>query len=475
MTAKRNILIIHTDQHRYDCLGATGNADIRTPNIDRLASEGVVFENSFCPYPVCTPSRYSFLTGLYAHQHRGIFNQSTLAAGIPTFPRVFREHGYRTAAVGKMHFTPTYLDVGFDYMQLAEQHGAGRFEDDYHAWLMAEGQHDYCDLIDQVAEYRPLASADYWQSYGALPSNLDEKYHSTTWIGDQSCAELDQWGDSGNLLMVGFIKPHHPFDPPRPWAEMYDPAQLAVLPGWTDTPLHNDDARGYFDFSDLSLEKLRQVMAYYYATISQIDFQVGRIIAKLESQGLYDKTLIVFTSDHGDYLGYQHRLLKGYRMLEPLVRVPLIIKGLEPSIGRERDTRLVNNVDIAPTLLSAAGLPLPATMRGLDLTDPEQAADYVFAQSESGYMIRSQHEKLLLSQEADPLFFDLGRDPLEQTNLYAAPHCQERIQEMTNDLLSWMLFDSVPPSCRDEQAATVRPKVSPNKLRAYFRQKMTSS
>ena len=116
MRKNPNILLIHADQHRYDCLGAYGNTDIKTPNIDRLARDGVLFANSFCPHPVCTPSRYSLLTSLYIHQHLGLTNESTLPRGIPTLPRMLNEGGYTTAAVGKMHFTPTYLDVGFDIL-----------------------------------------------------------------------------------------------------------------------------------------------------------------------------------------------------------------------------------------------------------------------------------------------------------------------------------------------------------------------
>ena len=146
---KPNILVIQADQHRYDCLGCTGNPDVRTPNIDAIAYDGTVYENAFCPYPVCTPSRFSFLTGLYVHQHMGWSNHCTVPAGLPTFPKILREAGYRTKAVGKMHFTPTYLDVGFDEMLLAEQHGTGRYDDDYHRYLQDHDLVDEIDLIDQ--------------------------------------------------------------------------------------------------------------------------------------------------------------------------------------------------------------------------------------------------------------------------------------------------------------------------------------
>jgi arylsulfatase A-like enzyme len=164
MPDRPNILIVHADQHRYDCLGAYGNPDVRTPNIDALAADGVRYENSFCCFPVCTPSRYSLITGLYVHQHLGWNNRCTLPAGLPTLPRILRNAGYHTKAVGKMHYTPTYLDVGFEEMVLAEQDGPGRYDDDYHRWLRAEGLCDRIDLMDQVQEYRQLAPPRYWET-----------------------------------------------------------------------------------------------------------------------------------------------------------------------------------------------------------------------------------------------------------------------------------------------------------------------
>ncbi|MHB1319616.1 MAG: sulfatase-like hydrolase/transferase, partial [Anaerolineae bacterium] len=190
--SRPNILIIHADQHRWDCLGTYGNPDIRTPHIDALAEDGVRYENSFCPFPVCTPSRYSFLSSQYVHQHLGWTNHCTLAPGIPTFPRVLRNAGYRTKAVGKMHFAPTYLDVGFEEMLLAEQDGPGRFDDDYHRWLRDEGLVDAIDIVDQRSEYREKAPRIYWDTLGALRSDLDEAHHSTTWIAERAIETLDR-------------------------------------------------------------------------------------------------------------------------------------------------------------------------------------------------------------------------------------------------------------------------------------------
>lgn len=479
-----NLLIIMADQHRFDCLGCYGNPDIRTPHIDSLAADSVRYDNSFCPYPVCTPSRYSFLSGLYVRQHLGGSNHCTLPPGLATFPRLLKTAGYRTKGVGKMHFTPAYLDVGFEELILAEQNGPGRYEDDYHRWLRAEGVYDLIDLMDQEREYRKYAPAEYWETVGALESNLDEAHHSTTWIGERGLGALQTWTGAGNLLMVSFIKPHHPFDPPAPWSEMYDPAALTLLPGWLESPLGQDLAyqAGYFPHKDLTEQKLRRAMAFYYATISQIDFQVGRLVDYLKAQGLYDDTLIIYTSDHGDYLGFHHLLLKGNYMYDPLVKVPLIIKYPQQKQAGEVSQRLVNNIDIAPTLLHLAGCATPNSMSGLNLTDDRQQRDLVFAEAGRGreYMVRSRTQKLLFCKDqAQSQFFDLANDPLEVDNRFDDPGYQADIHRLREALSDWILFDNPSPIHLDNQAPRLKAGnvPDPNEAHvaarvAYFREKM---
>ena len=395
-----HILIIHADQHRADCIGAYGHPDVRTPHIDRLASEGVRYESCYCPLPVCTPSRYSMLTGLYPHQHLGRNNRCTLPAGLDTFPRLLRDQGYRTTAVGKMHCTPTCLDIGFERMTLAEQDGGGRFEDDYHRFLEQEGLTDEIDRMDQVRAFRERAPQEYWDTLGAMESNLDEAHHSTTWIADRAVEELDRWtGTERQLLMVGFIKPHHPFDPPAPWSGMYDPEGLTLPSGWIPDMLPLDEQKhpGYFPNARITEPQLRRVMAYYYASISQIDFHVGRMIAALERKGLYDDTLILYTGDHGEYLGYHHLLLKGNYMYEPLMRIPLVIKYPGGQRAGETAEGLFSNVDIAPTLLRQAGCMPGAWMRGTDLSSDDQGAIHRICRERTAGRI---HGALTLRQAA---------------------------------------------------------------------------
>ncbi len=461
---KPNILLIHVDQHRYDCLGFLGNPDVKTPHIDELAASSVVYQNSYCSYPVCTPSRYSLISGTYSHQHLGWTNHSTMVPSLDTFPKALRADGYRTKAVGKMHFTPTYLDVGFSEMVLAEQNGPGRFDDDFHRYLLAKGLVDEIDLMDQEREFRDEAPPEYWQTFGAVESKLSEENHSTTWIADQAVETLQSWTEQGSCLMVGFIKPHHPFDPPEPWSAMYDPDALTLLDGWTESCLARDQAKseGYFPNSQLSEAALRRVMAHYYATISQIDHHVGRLVSILKEKGIYDNTMIIFTSDHGDYMGYHHMILKGNYMYEPLARVPLIIKYPE-SFRAGTDDRLVSNVDVAPTILQQARCSSGRYMCGFDLADEQWGREYVVAEDSFGaeYMVRSRRYKLLVGRdEKDCLLFDLDTDPYELENRYSDPELQGVVREMRDQLAAWMLFETPTPAHLDEEASTIeRPNV----------------
>lgn len=459
---KINILIIHADQHRMECLGAYGNNEIHTPNIDALAVEGMRYENSFCPYPVCTPSRYSLLCGQYVHEHRGWNNHCTLAPEIATFPKLLRDDGYNTCAVGKMHFTPTYLDVGFDEMMLSEQDGPGRWDDDYHRALMAAGLVDVNDLEDQRKEYRRHAPPEYWENFGALPSNLPDEWHTTSWISNQARDALNKWRGGGNLLMAGFVKPHHPFDPPPNRFNDYDPEKLTLLPGWTPACLERDlkQSRGYFPHVDLSEASLRRVMAAYYATISHIDEEVGRMVTLLKQKNLYDNTLIIYTSDHGEYLGFHHMLLKGNLPYDPLMKVPLIIKYPERAhvTGEQVSQALVSNIDLAPTILHQADITPATSMKGNDLFSCEDGHDTVFCEMSRDMLAvaRNKKRKLIFSPKSDKMFFfDLEKDPNELEDRSGNPVYKDEIEILKQAIHEWRPRDTKPDTYLDENAPVI--------------------
>jgi arylsulfatase A-like enzyme len=509
--ARPNILLIYSDQHRYDCLGLAGHPDVKTPNIDALAKNGIWYQNSFCCSNVCTPSRYSLLTGLYVHQHGGRGNRSTLPRGIPAFPQLLRDTGYRTTAVGKMHFTPTYLDVGFDKMVLAEQGGAGRYVDDYHAWLMEHDLIDELDTIEQVAEHRQRAPTDYWDSFGAQISNLDEKYHSTTWIGEQALDEISNWDRSKpSLLMAGFIKPHHPFDPPAQWANSYVPSALELPAGWTDEPLARDMAGSdpFFPMEKLTEQRFRKVLAYYYALISQVDYQVGRMVKLLLEKGLYDNTMIIYTSDHGEYLGYHHMLLKDGPLYDPIVKVPLVIKFPEGIRAGETHVGQVNSLDITATILAAAFAEypvnplMPVELPGGDLRSATIDHEVIFAErweatlrkvmsgefakvigsggGLTSFMARTPEHKLLLDRRSvNTQFFDLGVDPYEMINLNQDDQYRQIREELRERIFDWLTFANPLPMYTDSGAQQIT-GIHENRfetghvkrVKEYFRQKI---
>ncbi|MBB5791128.1 sulfatase-like hydrolase/transferase [Jiangella mangrovi] len=453
-----NVLIIQADQFRADCLGAAGNPDVRTPHLDRLAGDGVRYRNAYCSFPVCTPSRYSLLTGLHVRQHAGWSNRCTLAPGIDTFPRALRRAGYDTAAVGKMHFTPTYLDVGYDRLELAEQDGPGRYDDDYHRELAAAGLAPVTDLTDQEHEFRATAPPSYWDTYGTGRSNLPEEWHSTSWIGERARQVLTGWTETGDhLLHVSFVKPHHPFDPPAGWDDLYDPAALTPLPGWTDTIPAADQRhrREYFDYEPLDLPRLRQVMAHYYATITHLDHEVGRMLDLLRRRGLYDDTLIVFTADHGEYLGFHHLLLKDGPMYDPVVKVPLLAKFPGQRRRGEVSDALASLVDVAPTVLAACGVAPTTPLPGQDLGDPAAGHDHVLAEDRRhgvAGMVRTGSHKLLWSDAAGEALFDLAADPYELTNLVGDPAHGDQLRRMREAAARWALYDATPPTYVDPAA-----------------------
>ena len=466
MRRPKHILILHCDQLRADCLGYAGNPDVKTPHIDALAADGTVYTEHYTVYPICTPSRYSLWSGMYVHQHGAWNNCATLPGGYETFPRILKNNGYDTAVVGKMHFTPTYHDIGFNRMRLAEQNGVGRHEDDYHAELTGRGMIDRVDLHHQSGMFRDKPTTPDYDMFQCGESDLPEEWYSTAWITRGALDEIRAWDTDGrHLLMVGYIKPHHPFDPPYPYSRMYDPQAVALPPGYTETPPACDTATngGAVDYRQMTQQQLRKAVAYYYATITQIDDGIGEIVALLKEKGLYDDTMIVFTSDHGEYLGYHHMLLKCNHLYDPLAKIPLVIKyaGQGP---KGADSRLSENIDVSATVLRCAGLAAPDSMQGEDLLTGCQR-EFVFSEGQygsdkkpcMGYMIRDKRYKLLVRGTLDDgMLFDLQRDPFELDNVFHDPAYADVLSKMKARLTEKMLFSGAGKNHCDLSAPRVK-------------------
>jgi arylsulfatase A-like enzyme len=418
-----NVIIITTEQLRYDCLGFAGNNDIRTPNLDALAAHGVYFPQAICQDPVAARSRAGLLSGRQAERHRPGTEDPLLPGKQNTLPRLLRKVGYHTVAIGKMDLTPPRADCGFETMLLAEQNQAGRCEDDYHAWLKNQDKTDRIDIMDQVE--RDTAPKSYWNSFGAMPSNLPEEFHSTTWIGDQAVRYF-QWAQEPFCLFTSFIKPNHPFDPPSPWAEMYKPRSLKLPPDFA-LPVPEDDLQhdALFDLKTMTEARFRKILALYYANISHVDRQVGRILATLTARGITNN-LFVFCSVNGNYMG-QHGLILGgnSRPYDSVLRVPLVIAGLAGQRRGKSDAALAQLTDVMPTILEAAGLPIPKSVVGESLI-PQLKDDNVvlrkFATArahEDCQIIKDTRYKLIESKEPTlQALYDLKEDPYENKNMY---------------------------------------------------------
>lgn len=442
MNERPNILLITTDQQRWDCVGANGNPIIQTPAMDRLAAEGIRFTHSYTSAAACVPSRATWITGQYPHIHGAIDTSGTyfLAPGTETLMSRLSAAGYHTAGVGKMHFFPWNARWGFDFRVTAEG-----YEDDDYARMMKEkglwGQ--------QIGHHTP----GFGDACKAMPSPLHEDDHIDGYTGVRGVQMLSERMQQPFFLWVSFNGPHEPWDPPAPYDTMYDPANMPprrAAENELDTVPPSARAQAadmgieHIDLTAISDEYLGPIKAYYYGKLSLIDKWVGKLLEGLDEKGIADNTLVVFTSDHGELLGDHHLFYKGYLPCEADMRVPLLIRWprqLEASVCEA----LTGSVNLMPTLLDAAGLPLPHTCQGeslLPLLAGERPdwPDFVVTYSERGrYRIRDRHYAYTRypNQPLDTLY-DLERDPHELDNrCYGERGADGALSTMRAKLLDW--------------------------------------
>lgn len=392
----KHILMIFTDQQRYDTVSAFGNPFIQTPNLDSLARDSVVFDSCITPSPVCVPARYSLLTGQYPAR-TGCNNNNTERSHISEgfFSRISSQ-GYKSCCVGKMHYLwDPYAPIGFDKRWSQEELAAEG--DDYMEYI--RGKHPW------VFDYNGMRSEMY---YVPQISQLPPEDHPTQWVGDKSVEFIKAAGEDEQLLLVSsFIHPHPPYAPPAPWQKLYreDPP-APYCPEDADCFRELTGERCSLDRLQTSRQDILRTKNFYYACVSFVDYQVGRIIKALKDKGIYDETLIVFSSDHGDMMGDYNAIGKR-AMLDSSCHIPLMIK--HPGLSHRRTKEPCSLVDIAPTLLHYAQADYDsAEFDGVDLfTDYER--DYVFSQHGCGadgtYMVSDGTSKLVYLAKRDKYYF----------------------------------------------------------------------
>lgn len=364
---KPNMLLLMADQFRADCVGAGGNEVIHTPNLDRIAREGVLFRSAYTSVPSCTPARAGLLTGLSPWNH-GMLGYGRVAQWYRNEkPRMLREAGYHTLGIGKMHWFPQRHLHGFHKTILDE---SGRVEtrgfvSDYRQWFRQQAPH-----------LNPDATGLGWNDYQARPYALPERLHPTRWTADRAVGFLEGYdGGEPFFLKVSFARPHSPYDPPERFWKLYEDADLpkAVVGKWAERhaqrgkKLPRNTWRG-----DLGEAQVRRSRQGYYGSVSFVDEQIGRILDALARRGWLENTLILFTADHGDMTG-DHYLWRKTYAYEASARIPMLIRWGSGFRDAQRGRVLRQPVelrDILPTFLDAAGVGFnPARFDGRSMLD----------------------------------------------------------------------------------------------------------
>ncbi len=491
----RNVLYIMCDQLRRDYLSCYGHAHLHTPNIDRLAAAGVRFSRAYTQGTICGPSRMSAYTGRYVSSHQVAWNGVPLPLEELTIGDYLRPHGIRTALVGKTHATPNLdalqrlkidpysvqaeplNEVGFD----AYVRHDGIYPDSplfadkresapYTHYLRKQGYsgtnpwHDWANAAE--GQNGEILSGWHMRNAG-LPARVAEAHSETVYTTDRAIDFIQDQAGQPWCLHLSYIKPHWPYIAPAPYHALYgaEHIQAPIQPGQpSDHPVYQA-FRQHQESLNFSRDEVRlTVIPTYMGLIKQIDDQLGRLFDFLQSHGHWDDTLIVFTSDHGDFLG-DHFLGEKEFLLEQAVGVPLIVRDPRANADASRgtvDDRLVETIDALPTFLDALGLPaadhrlegrslIPLLHRTQSTWRRYAIAEYDYAFQAPARerleqpidrcrmtMVRSERWKYLAYDGFRPQLFDLENDPQELHDLGADPAYADVRETHSGYLFEWL-------------------------------------
>lgn len=359
MNRRPNILWYCTDQQRFDTIGALGNPYVRTPVVDQLVRGGVAFTHAYCQSPICTPSRSSFMTGLYPSR---VHNTRNGNESFPKFPPVITksisQSGYRCGLVGKFH------------LQSAGRRTEPRIDDGFDYWRFSHAPRDDWQEGHHYADWVKTRGGDL-DAMRASEDRVAPELHQTTWASECAIEFIQQQQSrSPWLLNVNIYDPHPPFIPPKVYAAQFDATKMPG-PHFQECDLDQQARLSAIDFQDEirrpEEHDAQQCQANYYAMIAQIDDQFARILRCLDDTDQRDNTVIIFTSDHGESLGDHGLLFKGCRFYEGLVRVPLIFSWPHRFQSNVQSDALVELLDLTATLLDLCELDQPDYMQGRSL------------------------------------------------------------------------------------------------------------
>lgn len=449
-----------TDQLRGDCLSFAGHKEVQTPYLDTLAAKGIQFDRAYSSCPSCIAARAALHTGLSQRTHGRLgyednipWNYKTTLAG------ELGKGGYYTQCVGKMHVHPLRSLLGFHHVELHDgylhhyrkpdtpYYESQLVADDYFYWLKTEKGVD-TDVTDSGMECN---------SWVARPWIYEEKYHPTNWVTSRSIDFLRRRDTTKPFfLMASYLRPHPPFDAPACYFDLYRNQTLTppFIGTWETREQLQEKGRIYDSSTGpISEQMIREAQIGYYACITHLDHQIGRLLQYLIEHQIYENSIILFTSDHGEEL-CDHHLFRKSRPYEGSTHIPLILSGKEEMIhGKQNQVNhaLAELRDVLPTILDLANLPIPDQIEGKSLLssikeNPVKIRDWLHGEhtlgEASNHWIVTEKEKYIwYSQTGIEQFFDLSKDPHELENKIRDTEYQDRIEILRKHLIS-VLKDS---------------------------------
>ncbi|WP_425237778.1 sulfatase-like hydrolase/transferase [Ulvibacterium sp.] len=471
-----NIVMIMVDQMRFDRFGAAGDSVVKTPNIDALAQAGLQFKNSYCPSPVCAPSRASVKTGMFPPGNGMVTNwvpfkekvTDTFSIDQYLLPKRLKSLGYKTGLVGKLHFVPADSMYGFGHRALNDAPYSVYANDDkksdYVKWLREthykHSEKDIVEIFDRDESYYPDDIYKFVMGSGWRT----EEQHDIPWTAEESIRFIENSDPNDPFfLFTSFFGPHQPYLAPAPWDTMYNPDDMELGPRFyanmEDSPIFKNSPFGKLSKklrATWTERKYKETLAAYYGQISMIDHYMGKIFDQLKKKGMWENTWVVFLADHGDFNTAYGTFFKG-EMYDVSAKIPLIIK---PAAGYMRDgtkEELVNSLDTYGTILDIAGdkewakLPemesrslLPFFEIGNDTAPKWKNKVYSIIGKDPDKnlcMLRSGNLKVIRKAMVDGgavyELYDFDKDPLETKNVWDDPVYKELQAELKTELDNW--------------------------------------
>ncbi|MFW6304014.1 MAG: sulfatase-like hydrolase/transferase [Candidatus Sumerlaeota bacterium] len=485
-----NILLITSDQQRWDGLGKEMSV-LKTPNLDKLADRGILFNKAYTPSPVCTPARVSILTGQYPSRHGCYTIGTSLPEDYPTCAEAMSSAGVFTALLGKAHFQPCTTDptdylesfeapphifdfdffrewsgpyYGFELAKLSIAHSCEKYAGSMHygQWLKDEMGVELEDYFGNNA----------YTDFG--PWSLPEELHNSRWTADETIEALEQAREDERPFFIwsSFQDPHNPCVTPEPWASMYRPedmpdyylreGELDDKPefyralqecrptGDPDIDMDETGKNWYCvrGIEEMTEEKVKELTAVYFGMISLMDHHIGRILNRLEDLGLADNTIVIFTTDHGDYLGNHGFWWKGFPAYDDAQRIPFIVAHPECRTPGRRSDAPQNLVDIFPSAMRACGMDIPPLIQGIDQGEAWKDTstclrDWTMVEyrpTEGSFMqktfVKGDMKLVVYHDRPYGELYDMANDPEQLENLWEKPEMRECRENLLRDMIS---------------------------------------